>query len=79
MRFNVLSCYNAPTNDLPATARVDRLDAAHVIDTLDAWAATRSRPTVLVPDNARIPPRGGLPGPPGGMERPRPAPYLTAY
>ena len=55
MRFNVPGCYNATTKDLPATARVGRLDAAYIIDTLDAWAATRSRPTALVPDNARIP------------------------
>ena len=53
-RFNVLGFYNATTNDLHATAREGSIDAAYVIDTLDAWAATRIRPTVLVLDNARI-------------------------
>ncbi|WP_162549676.1 transposase [Hymenobacter nivis] len=46
--------YNATTNDLYAAAREGTLDAAFVIDTLDAWAATRTRPTVLVLDNAKI-------------------------
>jgi len=53
-RFNVLGFYNATTNDLHAAAREGTLDAACVIDTLDAWAATRTRPTVLVLDNAKI-------------------------
>ena len=52
--FNVLGFYNATTNDLHAAAREGSIDAAYVIDTLDAWAATRTRPTVLVLDNARI-------------------------
>ena len=52
-RFNVLGFYNA-TNELHTTAREGTLDAAFVIDTLDAWAATRTRPTVLVLDNAKI-------------------------
>ncbi|AWM31596.1 transposase [Hymenobacter nivis] len=37
-----------------AAAREGSLDTAFVIDTLDAWAATRTRPTVLVLDNAHI-------------------------
>lgn len=53
-RFNVLGFYNATTNDLHTAAREGALDAAFVIDTLDAWAATRTRPTVLVLDNAKI-------------------------
>jgi len=53
-RFNVLGFYNATTNDLHTAAREGSLDAAFVISTLDAWAATRPRPTVLVLDNARM-------------------------
>ena len=53
-RFNGLGFYNATTNDLHTAARQGTLDAAFVIDTLDAWAATRLRPTVLVLDNAKI-------------------------
>ncbi len=53
-RFNVLGFYNAPTNDLHAAAREGTLDAAFVIDTLEAWAATRTRSTVHVLDNAKI-------------------------
>ena len=53
-RFNVLGFYNATTNDWHAAAREGPLDAAFVIDTLDAWATTRTRPTVLVLDNAKI-------------------------
>ena len=53
-RFNVLGLFNATPNELHAVAREGSLDAAFVIDTLDAWAATRTRPTVLVLDNARI-------------------------
>jgi len=53
-RLNVLGFYNAATNELCATAREGSLDAAFVVDALDAWAATRTRPTVLVLDNARI-------------------------
>ena len=53
-RFNVLGFYNATTNDLHTAAPEGTVDAAFVIDTLDTWAATRPRPTVLVPDNARI-------------------------
>jgi transposase len=50
-RFNVLGFYNAATNELHAAAREASLDAAFV---LDAWAATRTRPTILVLANARI-------------------------
>jgi hypothetical protein len=53
-RFNVLGFYSATTNELHTAAREGSLDTAFVIDTLDAWAATRPRPTVLVLDNARI-------------------------
>ena len=53
-RFNVLGFYHPCTNALYTAARVGTLDAAFVIATLDAWAATRTRPTVLVLDNARI-------------------------
>ena len=53
-RFNVLGFYNATTNELHTAAREGSLNAAFVIDTLGAWAATRTRPTVLVLDNARI-------------------------
>ena len=53
-RFNVLGLCNAATNELHAAAREGTLDAAFVPDTLDAWAATRTRPTVLVLDNAHI-------------------------
>lgn len=53
-RFNVLGFYNATTNDLPTAAPEGPLDAALVLDTLEAWAATRPRPTVLVLDNAKI-------------------------
>jgi len=52
-RFHVLGFYNATTNELHA-AREGRLDAAFVLDTLEAWAATRTRPTVLVLDNVKI-------------------------
>ncbi len=50
----MLGFYNATTNELRTAASEDSLDAAFVIDTLDAWAATRTRPTVLVLDNAKI-------------------------
>ncbi|GAA3998538.1 hypothetical protein GCM10022408_06820 [Hymenobacter fastidiosus] len=50
----MLGFYNATTNDLHTAAREGSLNAAFVIDTLDAWAATRPRPTVLVLDNAKI-------------------------
>ncbi|OGX87055.1 hypothetical protein BEN47_11975 [Hymenobacter lapidarius] len=53
-RFNVLGSCNATTNAVHAAAREGPLDTAFVIDTLDAWAATRTRPAVLVLDNARI-------------------------
>ena len=53
-RFNGPGFYHATTNDWHAAAREGPLDAAFVIDTLDAWAATRTRPTVLVLDNAKI-------------------------
>ena len=53
-RFNVLGLYNATTNDLHTAAREGTVDTAFVLDTFDAWAATRTRPTVLVLDNARI-------------------------
>ena len=52
--FNVLGLYNAAPNELHTAAREGMLDAAFIIVTLDAWAATRTRPTVLVLDNARI-------------------------
>ena len=45
---------NATTNDWHTAAREGTLDAAFVIDTIDTWARTRTRPTVLVLDNARI-------------------------
>ena len=45
---------NAATNAWHYVARQDTLTAAYVIDTLDAWAATRTKPTVLVLDNASI-------------------------
>jgi hypothetical protein len=50
----VLGLFNATTNELHAAAREGTVDAAFVIDTLDAWVATRTRPTVLVLDNARL-------------------------
>ena len=50
----MLGLYNAAPNELYTAAREGTLDAAFVIDTLDAWAATRTRPTVLVLDNVRI-------------------------
>jgi transposase len=53
-RFNVLGLFNATTNELHTAARETSVDAAFVIDTLDAWVATRTRPTVLVLDNARL-------------------------
>jgi len=53
-RFNVLGLHNATTNALHAVARAGPLDAAFVIDTLDVWAATRTRPAVRVLDNAKI-------------------------
>ena len=53
-RFNVLGLFNATTNDLHTAAREGTVDAAFVIDTLDAWVATRTRPTVRVLDNARL-------------------------
>ena len=53
-RFNVLGFFQARTNDLYTAAREGTLDAAFVIDTLNTWAATRPRPTVLVLDNARL-------------------------
>ena len=53
-RFNVLGLFNATTNELHTAARQGSVDAAFVIDTLDAWVATRTRPTVLVLDNARL-------------------------
>ena len=53
-RFNVLGFCNATTNDLHAAAREGSLDTAFVVDTPDAWAATRTCPTVPVPDNATI-------------------------
>ena len=53
-RLNVLGLFNAPTNELHTAAREGSVDAAFVIDTLDAWGATRTRPTVLVLDNARL-------------------------
>lgn len=53
-RFNVFGLFNATTNALHTAAREGTLDAAFVIDTLDAWVATRTRPTVLVLDNARL-------------------------
>ena len=52
--FNVLGLYNAAPNELHTAAREGTLDAAFVIDTLDAWAAIRTRPMVLVFDNVRI-------------------------
>ena len=39
-RFNVLSLFNATTNELHTAAREGTLEAAFVIDTLDAWVAT---------------------------------------
>ena len=53
-RFNVLGFYNAATNDLHTAAREGTLNGAFVLDTLEAWVTTRTRPTVLVLDNARI-------------------------
>lgn len=53
-RFNVLGLFNATTNALHTAAREGTLGAAFVIDTLDAWVATRTHPTVLVLDNARL-------------------------
>ena len=53
-RFNVFGFYNASTNELYTAAREGTLDTAFVIDALEAWAATRTRPTVLVLDNAKI-------------------------
>ena len=50
----MLGFYNATTNDWHTAAREGPLDAAFGIDTFDAWTATRTRPTVLVLDNARI-------------------------
>ena len=53
-RFNVLGLFNATTKELHTAAREGTLDAAFLIDTLDAWVATRTRPTVLVLNNARL-------------------------
>ena len=53
-RFNVFGLCNATTNALHTAAREGTLDAAFVTDTLDAWVATCTRPTVLVLDNARL-------------------------
>jgi transposase len=53
-RFNVLGFYHPHANDLYTAARTGRLDSAFVIATLDAWVATRTTPTVLVLDNARL-------------------------
>ena len=53
-RFNVLGLFNATTNEWHTAAREASVDAAFVIDTLDAWVATRTRPTVLVLGNARL-------------------------
>ena len=52
--FNVLGLYNAAPNELHTAAREGTLDAVFISDTLDAWAATRTRPTVLVLGNARL-------------------------
>ncbi len=46
--------YNATTNELHTASREGSLNAAFVIDTLGAWTATRTRPTMLELDNARI-------------------------
>ena len=53
-RFNVLGFYHATTNELHTAAREGTLDGAFVLDTLETWVATRTRPTVLVLDNARL-------------------------
>ena len=53
-RLNVLGFYNAATNDLCANACEGSMNAAFVVEAIDAWAATRTRPTVLVLDNASI-------------------------
>ena len=53
-RFNVLGFYNATTNELCANACEGSMNAAFVTEALDAWAATRTRPTVLVLDNASL-------------------------
>lgn len=45
--------YNAVT-DPYAVTREGPLDVAFVINSLDAWAAIRTRPTVLVLDNVRF-------------------------
>ena len=49
-----MGLFNAVTNELHGVAREGALDAAFVLDTRDAWAATWTRPTVLVLDNARL-------------------------
>ena len=53
-RLNVLGFFNAATNALFTVAREGCLDAAFVINALDTWATTRTRPTVLILDNASL-------------------------
>ena len=52
--LNVLGFYNAATNELHSAAHEGTLDAAFVIDTLDAWTVICTWPTVLVLVNARL-------------------------
>lgn len=53
-RLNVLGLLNAATNAWHYVARQDTIDAAYVIETLDVWAATLTKATVLVLDNASM-------------------------
>ena len=58
-RLNVLGFYNTAannlfTNDLGTNACEGPMNAAFVVEAIDAWAAARIRPTVLVLDNASI-------------------------
>lgn len=53
-RLNVLGLLNAATNEFHHVVRQGKVDAAFVVETLDAWVATRTKPTVLVLDNASI-------------------------
>ena len=50
----MLGLFNDTTNELHTAAHEGSVDAAFVIDTLDAWVATPTCPTVLVLNNARL-------------------------
>ncbi len=52
-RLNVLGFLNT-ANELHTFSREGTLDAAFVLEAVSEWAATRTTPTVLVLDNARI-------------------------